>query len=428
MKLSSADVKLPKPQFSHRDHICIFAQQSIFDSWLDMESTDEIRSLPATIDKSTFTGNEAARLTALSEARALVNRLQKPHELVETLTWTHPFTILSIKILADAGVLQKLSSHPKTCRQLGAETGVDPLLIRRLLRMLASVGIVHGTDADTYVDGEHSAGLKDITGILSGVYQFWPMGADQLAKLPGYFRDAGYQNPTDIQRAPFKSFSNGQGFWEYLEQHPTEHAHFNSSMSSMRKGQDTWLVHYPVQRLLDGFQSSDVLCVDVGGGKGHDLANLRRGLPTEHAHATLVLQDLPAVIEEAEREEKASDMDFMSHDFFCEQPVEAARAYFMHSICHDWPDEESAQILSRLRKAMKPGYSKLLLFETVMPVRIKDITPRMAALDLNMMSHFSALERTEEEWKTLLSGVGLRWNGFFARASAHQGIIEAEAV
>ena len=44
-----------------------------------------------------------------------------------------------------------------------------------------------------------------------------------------------------------------------------------------------------------------------------------------------------------------------------------ARAYYMHSVLHDWPDEVAATILGRVKDAMRPGYSRLLINENVIP-------------------------------------------------------------
>lgn len=44
-----------------------------------------------------------------------------------------------------------------------------------------------------------------------------------------------------------------------------------------------------------------------------------------------------------------------------------ARAFYVHSILHDWDDTNGRQILSNLAAAMIPEYSKLLINENVIP-------------------------------------------------------------
>lgn len=117
----------------------------------------------------------------------------------------------------------------------------------------------------------------------------------------------------------------------------------------------------------------------------------------------------------------------MPHDFLAEQPIKGARAYFMHSILHDWPDDVCVKILSRLADAMKPGYSKLLIFECVIP-RTGAYWEATAG-DLLMMYQLSALERTEDNWRHLLerSGLPLKITKFWSSGQqAVENVIECE--
>ena len=55
----------------------------------------------------------------------------------------------------------------------------------------------------------------------------------------------------------------------------------------------------------------------------------------------------------------------------------------MHHVLHDWPDDDVVRIFSQVAKAMKPGYSRLLLGENV----LQDIDCHLypALLDWGMM-------------------------------------------
>ncbi|TIA33116.1 hypothetical protein D6C78_07775 [Aureobasidium pullulans] len=54
------------------------------------------------------------------------------------------------------------------------------------------------------------------------------------------------------------------------------------------------------------------------------------------------------------------------HDFFNVQNIEAARAYFLHSILHNWDDKQEIRILKNVKPALKPGYSRVLLNEIIL--------------------------------------------------------------
>lgn len=86
----------------------------------------------------------------------------------------------------------------------------------------------------------------------------------------------------------------------------------------------------------------------------------------------------------------------------------------MHSVLHDWPDDRAEAIVGRIKAAMRPGYSRLLVNENVLP-RTRAYW-ETSALDLVMLSLLSARQRTERDWRGLLEGrCGLRivkiWNG-----------------
>ncbi|KAL4860445.1 O-methyltransferase-domain-containing protein [Aspergillus spectabilis] len=98
--------------------------------------------------------------------------------------------------------------------------------------------------------------------------------------------------------------------------------------------------------------------------------------------------------------------DAQAHDFFTPQPIQHARAYSLHSILHDWRDEDGVKILQNLVPALKKKYSRVLLNEIV----VSEEKPNLAAtnMDLMMLAHFAVRERTEREWREILKKAGLK--------------------
>lgn len=88
----------------------------------------------------------------------------------------------------------------------------------------------------------------------------------------------------------------------------------------------------------------------------------------------------------------------------------------MHSVLHDWPDEVSCRILANIAAAMKPGFSKMLINENVIPDR--NASWEATGLDFVMMS-VGAAERTKKDWMELIQSAGLKVIGIW---TAHQGI------
>ena len=92
------------------------------------------------------------------------------------------------------------------------------------------------------------------------------------------------------------------------------------------------------------------------------------------------------------------------------------------TIPYSWPDEQSLVILKHIAEAMKPGYSKLLINDIVLPD--KGATRFATQSDINMMALLAAVERSEGQWRALLERAGLRivkvWQG------TPESVIEAE--
>jgi hypothetical protein len=247
--------------------------------------------------------------------------------------------------------------------------------------------------------------------------------------LPEYFTRMAKEESSAVP-GPFQiGMQSSLDFFPWLGANPTQGSYFNHFMQAYRAGNAMWFESsfYPVtERLVHGFDSSnsDVFLVDVGGGKGHDLAAFATTFPK--LPGLLILQDQPAVIAEV----PASIMDsFLAqpHDFFTPEPVKFARAYFLHSILHDWGDADCLRILENLKPALKPGYSRVLFNEIVLSEEKPTI--QATSMDMMMLAHCDpAYERTEKAWRDLLGQAGYVVTGIFSNAGAAESVIEAEVL
>lgn len=137
----------------------------------------------------------------------------------------------------------------------------------------------------------------------------------------------------------------------------------------------------------------------------------------------VVLQDRPAVIESFQHKDQLP-FGSQAHDFFTSQLVQAARAYFLHSIIHDWSDEEVIEILENLKPAIKPGYSRVLLNEIV----LSEDSPTIAvpSMDMMMLARLYVHEMAEADWKMILEEAGLRFLKIYSYPGVAESVIEAE--
>lgn len=222
-----------------------------------------------------------------------------------------------------------------------------------------------------------------------------------LSQLPAYFREKGWKNPDDAQDGPFQyAMGTKSHYFDFLSTEPYYQQAFKTvmTMSYRRQGQD-WFKFFPVEEKLRVANDSDVLLVDVGGSQGGDIIAFQQMFP--HLKGRLVLQDLPSVIDVIT--DLPAGIESQGYNFFEEQPIKGARAYYLRTVLHDWPDKQARQILSRIRKAMAPD-SMLLINETLLPE--SSVALSSAQSDLAMMVSFASLERTRAQFEHLLNESG----------------------
>ena len=242
--------------------------------------------------------------------------------------------------------------------------------------------------------------------------------------MPFYLERTGWKNVSGAP-GPFQdNFKTDMGMFQWLQDNPSVMTQFNNFMSGQRMHRKDWYDFFPVDDiLLQGVDSKDpdaVLFVDIGGGEGHDTQAFHRRFPNHPGK--VVLQDLPAVIDNIK--ELDSAVVRMKHDFFKPQQIHGARGYYFRSIFHDWPDSDCINIMKQAASAMQKDYSKLLIFEWIMPPQNTPLYP--ALLDINMMAVLNGMERTREQWTALLDKAGLKVVKFWTIADDVEGLIEAE--
>ena len=210
--------------------------------------------------------------------------------------------------------------------------------------------------------------------------------------------------------------------FQWLIKNPAMMSNFNNFMAGSLETRKDWFSTFPIDEiLLNGARKDDpdsVLLIDIGGGEGHDIDAFHKRFPD--APGKLILQDLPPVIDNIKNLDSA--IIRQKHDFFTEQPIKAARGYYLRYIFHDWPDSDCVRIMKNIAAAMEPGYSKLLIFEWILPAMGTPLYP--ALLDVNMMAVLNGMERTEMQWMNLLEQAGLEVVKFWKAGEESEGLIE----
>jgi hypothetical protein len=310
------------------------------------------------------------------------------------------------------GVFGIVSSEPVSGVEIAKELGLDPALSYRLLRALASIGLLREdndrrfsiTSMGELLRSNSSQTLRGIALLEEGPehYAIWKHLTAMVkdGKQDGFVREFG------------------QRIFEYAAHHPSYAEIFNQAMSSYSASQTRWVLE-----ALEGYDFSKIqnLC-DVGGGYGHLICNLL----LRHPHLRGSVLEMEQVIQDKtllwanKMGIEADRCNYVSGDMFNEVP--SSNAYFMKMILHDWNDKECLKILLNIQRAA-PTQARLFIVEHVVP---GPETPHFSKLfDIHMLCALTGKERTEEEYLALLKQAGFKHIRTYFPPSRMMGVIEA---
>lgn len=241
--------------------------------------------------------------------------------------------------------------------------------------------------------------------------------------MPRYLKRTGYKD-VDSAPGPFQdAYSTSEGMFEWITNNdPRMMKDFNAFMVAALRGRKNWFEAFPVDEIfLDGASKDpdSVLLVDIAGGEGVDIEAFHCAFPA--TPGKLILQEVGAVIDNIQ------DLDAavlrQKTNFFHQQTVKGARVYYFGHVFHHWADRECVTILKNIAEAMKAGYSKLVIFDWILPD--KDVPLYPAFRDINMMAAVNGKERTQAEWKGLMKKAGLDVVKFWHGSPHSEGLIVA---
>ncbi|KAL5371621.1 hypothetical protein PMIN02_012773 [Paraphaeosphaeria minitans] len=336
--------------------------------------------------------------------------------------WAQPSCLAAITACYDLGVFQVMANgqgQPLSVTDIESKVGTDVDMLGRLLKHIAAMDYIKETDADTYAPTNFSNALTIPT--IGDSYPCFVKGLlPACLHFPAYLTQTNYATPTDVRSGAFQSaFKTEKNMFEYLTAHPPLGQQFNHHMGGYRLGQPNWMDpgFYPVnERLVQGMAESDATLLILAGPWVMISRILPRNIPMNPAAWYFRISRLS--LTRYNRFIRRSSARSTT-----EQPVKAARAYYLHSILHGWPDQVCKVILKQVAGAMEPAYSKLLTHENIIPS--KGAEWEATALDIMMATLLSSKERTEEEGYALLEApeLGPKISGIW-KVSGAESLIE----
>lgn len=291
------------------------------------------------------------------------------------------------------GLVEHLADQPRRAPDAADALDLDPGATSRLLRGLATYGVV--------------------TEDAEGRYELTPVGRRYTADHPESVRDfvrflhhpdrfaAVRHFPAVVADGEGTAYHEeyGESMFDHCERDPDFAAAFNGF-------QDVSSSLGTTDQMVAAFEAFDLsrfssVC-DVGGGYGALVAHL---LET-HPHLQGTVLELPSVVERTDRlwgpklgvEDR---LEYVAGDMFASVPT--ADAYVLKAILHDWPDEECVDILTTIRDAA-PAEAHLFVRERL--IDETDPSPESVDMDLWMLLETGGRERTRTEYVALFEEAG----------------------
>lgn len=385
---------------------------------------------------------KAAALERLAQtAQALSRAATDPLQTIEEFT-NQPLSHACARIATDMGVFGALTGESATLQQIASATGAEYDFTLRIMRALASVGLFHQVDEETYAHTPVSRMWTNPAAQASLTY--WEDTARTLLQFTPYFAKYGFKSPSDPMNTPV-AFARGEqdtDVFTLMSRDLASLETFQKVMSIASKMSAKELCDtFRFDTLKTGDGDDGVVLVDVGGGKGQTLYEILEAFP--QMQGRVVLEDLQVVLDTGTLvSEKGDRVKLQPYDFFKDvQPVKGslaphavqlvkidcfetgAAAYLYKWVFHDWPDDYCLTILANLAPAMRGhASSKLLVCDLVLPD--KNPSSLKALRDINMMQ-CSGKERSVKQWHTLLNKAGFRIVEIHGLGNQMNSVIEA---
>lgn len=289
-----------------------------------------------------------------------------------------------------------IAEQTLTTEELAVRTETRAPALRRLLRGLASIGLVEERGGEGFRLAPAGHLLRsDVEGSVRPMLM--PYFGAAIWDSWGRFTEC-----LRTGRPSVESVTGGSVF-DLFAADPELGAEFHAAMAVSGGAE--------AQALARSYDFDGVkTVVDVGGGNGALLA----GLLGHHPHLHGVLVDTPVGVAGAPDTLAAAGVadrcEIRAQDFLASVP-EGGDRYVIKSVLHDWDDESCVTILANCRRAM-PDTARVLIVEVVAPPVVDTTTdPFLTVSDLNLMVLTHGRERTEQEFTHLLAAAGLRPTG-----------------
>ncbi|KAI0407023.1 S-adenosyl-L-methionine-dependent methyltransferase [Xylaria palmicola] len=358
------------------------------------EALARVRELIPSVD-------EKSRTSLIGALHGLAYSLETPDDTLHRYGAMNLQTAV-VKIGFDLGLFKLLvkNNAPTSVDEFSSVIVAETSLLSRLLRYLAVIGAIDEVSHDRYASNHLTRNLTEEVA-EAGINHYFATVAPEYQVLPEFLKNTGYKAPSDAFNTAFQyAWKTDIHQFSWFADHPENLAYFNNFMAFRREPELSWLTVYPVEEQIQGWDPEKPVYVNIGGGIGHQCAQFLDKYP--YTPGRVILQDLPHSIAKALPTPRVENL---AHDFFEPQPITQAKFYFLRGVLHNHPPARVRKLLEVTKQAMGPE-SILLLDEIILPETKANIDT--VSMDITMLTAFAGMERTRDQWRSILEEVGLK--------------------
>lgn len=330
--------------------------------------------------------NEEGQLRVIDEKGDIIQNLCSKRKDIFHEVSIDLVSYWKLYALEGAKKLQIFESLPSTLENLSHKMTLKSEMIEKILLALMEIGYVKKSqnlwqlsEKGELLTPQHSLSLTYAQTLwMEEHLQAWREVAISLQQGKSSFENAYHQN-----------------WFDYIKNHPEKETLYHQALS-----------HYAYNdyrafgEIIDCTRHE--LMADIGGSKG----TLIKMLLEKYSHLEGVVLDLPSVLEKCIPQPR---LTFVALDFFKKWPKCSFDGIILSRVLHDWDDKRALHILKEVRKVTQNS-GRLYVIENLLD---KD-TGRGGLLNLNMWVMTGGKERTLEEFQSLCSQAGFRFETNFS--------------
>jgi hypothetical protein len=312
---------------------------------------------------------------------------------------------------ARLGVADALGDHPRSVAELAVACGAQPAALYRLLRALASFGVVSETTPECFVLTPFGEPLRKEAGESEWAsVVFW---ADLIADNWTYLTEC-------IRTGKSAAGVRPESVPSRWSQDPHAMDIFRAVMGTAPTED-----YMPIARAWD-FSKYRVVA-DLGGGGGALIDAILNAFPNLSGMLVDRREAVDAAAPRFRRAGLAGRCALLAADLCNEVPA-GADVYVLKHVLHGYADGAALEILGRCR-AVLPEEGRLLVVEFVLPDVVDRADPELEGRlmsDINMLAVTGGQERSAAQWKKLLSGAGFECQRIVPVPGDLVSIVEAQ--